>query len=145
LSRGKRTALTVLIILVLCFIWGNSALSRTSSDSVSDAVENTLSSIGELPGGGGIKTTLIIRKSAHFVEYFVLGVLVMLRVGRGRGNAFWAFLGCAAAACLDETIQILSGRASMIKDCALDAFGAAVGIAATIVILTLANRKKVIK
>ncbi|MBQ9979469.1 MAG: VanZ family protein [Oscillospiraceae bacterium] len=145
MSRRKGTVLTVLIILALLFIWGNSALSRAASDTLSDAVENTMSAVGELPGGGGIKTTLIIRKSAHFIEYLVLGALVMLRLGRNKKGALWAFLACCAAACLDETVQILSGRASMIKDCVLDAAGAAVGIGIIILITAIRNKNRVMK
>ena len=72
----------------------------------------------------------LVRKAAHFTEYFILGVLLSL-TGR---EAKWSkvlltpwVLGTLVASC-DETIQLFSdGRAGMITDVMLDSSGVFTG------------------
>jgi len=73
---------------------------------------------------------LAIRKSAHLVEYFVLGLL-LLRAVRGNGhgwNVRWAFIAVAIAAGysgLDELHQIFAtDRGPSVWDSLLDTAGA---------------------
>ena len=74
----------------------------------------------------------LLRKCAHFTEYFVLGVLVILtllqllfkkKVGMGIGVSM-------LVASVDETIQrFIPGRSGQVTDVLLDTIGAGVGIA----------------
>lgn len=72
----------------------------------------------------------LIRKAAHFTEYFILGVLLSMTVR----EANWTrpllkpwILGTLVACC-DETIQLFSeGRAGMITDVMLDSSGVLTG------------------
>ena len=74
----------------------------------------------------------LLRKCAHFTEYFVLGVLVMLTLLQ----MFFkkkAAIGTGASmlvASVDETIQrFVPGRSGQVTDVLLDTIGAGVGIA----------------
>lgn len=73
----------------------------------------------------------VVRKCAHFTEYFVLGIwsglsTMQFSIRRKKASA----LGfCVLTACIDETIQLfVSGRAGRIQDVMLDGTGAAAGI-----------------
>lgn len=75
----------------------------------------------------------IVRKIAHFMIYFVLGVLVYLVVCFYKENKKWTvFLSiafCIIYACSDELHQILSiGRTFKIKDILIDTLGSISGI-----------------
>ena len=76
-----------------------------------------------------------IRKSGHFVEYFVLSLLILraLRAGRRRSRLGWAFMAIALVAgyaALDEFHQsFVPGRTASVADVLLDTAG---GIAAQV-------------
>jgi VanZ family protein len=73
----------------------------------------------------------LIRKSGHFVEYFLFSLLVLrgIRAGRREWRWTWAAAALAAAACyagLDEFHQaFVPTRTASIYDVLLDSFGAA--------------------
>jgi VanZ family protein len=75
----------------------------------------------------------MIRKSAHFVEYFVLSILILrgIRSGRHGARLGWALAAIALAggyAALDEFHQsFVPGRTAAVSDVLLDTSG---GIAA---------------
>lgn len=73
----------------------------------------------------------VLRKTAHFVEFFVLGLLIYRAFRRGRPSAWrltWALLSCALAAglaVLDEFHQLfVPGRVGSLTDSGLDSAGA---------------------
>lgn len=72
----------------------------------------------------------LLRKCAHFTEYFILGALVLLSQ-RNTGIRYKVFTGIVIGmlvASVDETIQLfVSGRSGQISDVLLDTAGAAVG------------------
>lgn len=76
----------------------------------------------------------IVRKGAHFTEYFVLGILsgasaVVWNEWIGKKKYVIAMLYCVVVASIDETIQLfVDGRAGRIQDVLLDSVGAAAGI-----------------
>ena len=78
----------------------------------------------------------IIRKSAHFIEYFILSLLILrgIRGGRRETHLRWAVIAViivAAYASLDEIHQIfVPGRTAAVTDVLLDTSG---GITAQIV------------
>lgn len=86
----------------------------------------------------------LIRKCGHFVEYFILSLLVLrgIRAGRRDARIAWALAAIAIVACyasLDEFHQIfVPGRTPAITDVLLDTIG---GICAQIVVaLVTPNR-----
>jgi len=131
-----RTALRVLLIATVCFIWGNSLLSRADSAALSGRVAAWLRSIG-IP----LKDDGLLRKLAHFAEFGVLGceltMLLRLRGLKGLQNFSYSALAAFFIAAADETIQIFSGRGAQLSDVLLDFTGAVTGI----VVLNLLMQK----
>lgn len=84
----------------------------------------------------------ILRKCAHFSEFFVLGIL-MLQTIRQWGFArvmLTSLLSCMAVASVDETIQLfVEARSGQVSDVLLDSAGALVGI--TLILLIKKNRE----
>ena len=73
----------------------------------------------------------LLRKCAHFTEYLVLGVLVMLSLQQTkvRRNMLIGIAICTLVASIDETIQLfVNGRSGQISDVLLDSVGAMVGL-----------------
>ena len=119
---------TVLLILNLCFIWGNSLLPGETSGAFSDWVKQMLEIL--LPGdeispsGGGL-----LRKLAHLTEFMGLGIwLFWLFSMLGKHKGFTLLWGTLAA-CVDETIQMLvPDRGPSLKDVGIDACGVLTGM-----------------
>ena len=119
---------TVLLVCNLAFIWGNSLLPGEVSGAFSDWVRGILEAL--LPGdgistaGGGL-----LRKFAHFTEFCALGLVLSWLFGMLRKKRCWPFLCGAAAACIDETIQMfVPDRGPGLKDVCIDSCGVAAGI-----------------
>jgi Predicted integral membrane protein len=117
----------VLIIATLAFIWINSSVSPTTSDSISNDVYESVESVTQAVTGSDSLTNHIVRKAAHFIEYAVLGIelsllLILIKKIRLQPIINCAFAGFATAV-IDETIQIFSGRGSNIPDVWIDFAG----------------------
>ena len=125
----KIIGLDLLIIGLLCFIWGNSLMTGADSGSVSGGI---LAWLGQFfPGLMTEEGHHFLRKAAHFSEFFLLGALCALR--RGVLGKQWSVslngFGLMTA-CIDETIQIyVPGRGSSLLDVWLDAAGFTAGAA----------------
>ena len=81
------------------------------------------------------KINLILRKSAHVVEYAILSILLyFVFLDRDRffwrtRYAYWCIAGASAYALTDEFHQLfVRGRGASFIDCCIDAAGAAVGM-----------------
>ena len=129
IRTDKRLRLcTVLLLCNLIFIWGNSLLPGEISGAISDWVkailETLFGSTGEDTPGG-----LPIRKLAHFTEFACLGALLFWRFGMLRRPKALAFCLGAAAACIDEGIQLfVPGRGPGIRDVGIDCGGVLTGM-----------------
>lgn len=118
-----------LIAAVLIFIWGNSLLPAEISQAFSDWINQLLSAV--LPGAsGGIgQGSGLLRKIAHFTEFAVLGALLAWRFGMLQKPKYLPFLLGAAAACVDETLQMLApGRSPRLTDVLIDVCGVLTGL-----------------
>ena len=78
-------------------------------------------------------TNFLVRKTAHFTEYMVLGVLVAQAFDPerevNRSSLVATALACVLVPSIDETIQFfVSGRSGQVTDVLLDCCGAALGI-----------------
>jgi VanZ family protein len=142
--------LFIIFLLALCFIWGNSVLSTQASSAISTAVGDFLATLFGSGDGATTVGGLSVRKMAHFVEFFVLGVIASLLFGRALKNLPMYALALALCALfvalIDETIQIFSGRGSSVRDIWIDIFGYTVGCLALAAIKLasdkLAERKR---
>lgn len=129
-TRKRMIWCVTLICLNILFIWGNSLLVREISSAISKIVGTILSwffpgpeDLVEGTGQG------VLRKIAHFTEFFTLGMLLAWLWGM-RQKTYWlpALIGLAVA-CIDETIQIfVPGRGPGVRDVLIDFAGVALGI-----------------
>lgn len=147
MDARRKTRLTwllgVLLVLTLCFVWGNSLLGREESAGLSRRVYLWLRSVG-VP----IRSELFLRKLAHFCEFGAVGaelsLLVLIRGGRGfQGVCNSAFAGLMTAV-TDEALQLVSQRGSSVADVLLDFSGAVTGILALRLIASLFGRRRAV-
>ena len=117
-----------LLILNLCFIWGNSLLPGEISGAFSDWVKSILEAL--LPGdgvstpGGGL-----LRKMAHFTEFAGLGIWLFWLFSMLEKHRSFALLCGTLAACVDETIQLfVPDRGPSLRDVGIDTCGVITGM-----------------
>jgi VanZ family protein len=130
-TKMRLTLCTSLLVVILTFIWGNSALPGQTSGALSGWVGQFLSKV--LPFLATENGLHILRKLAHFSEFaalgFVLYWLFCMVIERKVLQFFLPLLCGGAAACIDETIQIFSpGRHCSIIDVGIDTSGVLTGI-----------------
>ena len=119
---------TLLLVLNLAFIWGNSLLPGEVSGALSDWVKELISVIfpgdGMESSGGGF-----LRKAAHFLEFASLGALLSWRMSLAGKKEWYALLCGVPAACVDETIQrFVPDRGPSLMDVGIDTCGVLVGM-----------------
>ncbi len=132
-----RTILIILTLLTLAVIWGHSFMSRAQSSQESAYVKDILESLMSSSGNIFVISELLIRKSAHFLEYAILGTEIIALIVLGdftisKAKAYILYFISSVTALFvaltDETIQFFSGRASRVLDVWLDFAGASVAI-----------------
>ena len=76
------------------------------------------------------KLDVPVRKTAHFLEFFVLGVLVFFSCKELKiNNIYWMIMFCFLYACSDEVHQVfVPGRSGNIIDVLIDSFGSTTSI-----------------
>lgn len=131
----------VTVLIVICFIWGNSVLSSDISRKISAAVGDVMA---DILGRGDSSTTLgglSVRKLGHFFEYAVLGIVFPLFltcfVKAISLRATLTVSVAMAVPLIDETIQFFSGRGPSLRDVWLDIAGYAVGCAVIHLVLII--------
>lgn len=120
------SVLILLLLLNLAFIFVQSALPREESKETSDKVGEIVGEIIPPETKPGEFVQINLRKIAHFVEFFTLGILSSIYVvflGAGARRATLSLCFAPSVALFDETIQIFSGRASSVKDVWIDSAG----------------------
>lgn len=122
---------TLPLMVIILFIWGHSLLPRDLSSQESGFLLELLT----LLFGSWRISHHVLRKVAHFVEYFLLGTA--LRLSGARPSLLRTLNGGLLVAFMDETLQIFSGRGSSVADIWLDLSGVLVGA-----LLTLAWRRE---
>ena len=135
-----KTRMRLCVSLILCclvFIWGNSLLPGEISGAISDFFKRILQSLFE-QGESGSSGMLgfLVRKMAHFTEFAALGLCLCWLFGMLKKGRLAPFLCGAAAACVDETIQIfVPGRGPSVRDVCIDSCGVLLGV----ILLTLGH------
>ena len=121
-------AATVLLILNLALIWGNSLLPGAISDAISGFVRDLIALL--LPGDGAPDQGHgLLRKLAHFTEFATLGMILTWIMGMLSKPLPLALAWGFAAACVDETIQIfVPDRGPAFTDVLIDTTGVLTGL-----------------
>ena len=112
--------LLLLIIATVCFIFSNSMESIPESSAKSEKILHVLTPALELFLGKNAATNHIVRKLAHFTEFFVLGIELCMFCTIVRKSLVWALFTGLCVALSDETIQIFYERGSQVQDIWLD-------------------------
>ncbi|MBQ3275891.1 MAG: VanZ family protein [Oscillospiraceae bacterium] len=153
----RKRILTILLIGMLVFIWGNSLLSREVSGAISDSLMDVLNRCSARLGladdtftymydqdGDGVKepTSHIVRKIAHVTEFLVFAALLFLRLeSRGLRRGLTAYLCGTAVGGIDELLQLFANRGSLFSDVLYDSAGAAAGVLLTAAAVALIRKK----
>ena len=154
--RIRRFILPTLLILQMCFIFIMSSFGHNSSDAQSNlfvdfiaqnfphvrhSLENNLISLNTL--------IFLVRKTAHFTEYAILGALFYLNViqfpkfNRHPKKILLPIIFSFLYACTDEIHQIfVPGRSAQFRDVLIDTLGATFGCLLIHALLTLFTKLK---
>lgn len=125
MSKNKISLL--LVILWMIFIFVMSSFDANSSSNQSNFIVDIITSIINIKDIELL--SLIIRKLAHFIEYFILGILVINFITRYDKKIIIAILLCIIYATSDEIHQIfVPGRSCQITDIMIDSLGSIMGI-----------------
>ena len=137
----KKHLLTILILLNLALIWGNSMMTGLSSEAVSGGILELLGRF--IPALLTEAGHTFLRKAAHFSEFALLALLFCGRHRLVHRNMPPHLMGFGlAVACIDETIQIFTpGRASSLIDVWIDTAGFALGFVVIFAVFTIYHNK----
>ena len=131
--RLSKPWLFAAIIMVL-IIWGNSLVPGSGSGSLSlSVVEAVRGALDALRLPSDWVTNFLVRKTAHFTEYLVLGVLAarafcVTRIA-WRIDLLYLAVFLVMVPSIDETIQLfVPGRSGLLTDVAIDCCGALTGV-----------------
>lgn len=120
-----------LVVAWTLFVWSRSLFSGPESSEQSALVVALVRPLFLALGVADVELmTLLVRKAAHFAEYFVLGLLLSLTRRRLSGMPWGQLAYGVAVPCADESIQLLvPGRSAMPTDVLIDSCGMATGLA----------------
>ena len=159
-KKAFRIALLIIIFLTIAVIWGHSCMTRAKSTEESNFVKEIIDTVVQTVSGNQSFAIpeVVIRKSAHFFEYAILGLELVIFITLNRNDALdedkkrglikflslypTAFVISLLVASVDETIQYFTGRYSSVWDVMLDMTGASFSILIFLLIKSLIRRKK---
>ena len=137
--KKNKIILGILIVAWLCLIWGHSLQPAAVSEGESAKWLQIICKICPFITNDD-NGMFIVRKTAHFTEYGVLGVLLALEMAQFVRGWFRRFveplLLALSTAFVDETIQLfVVGRSGEVRDMWIDVAGAALAIVITLAII----------
>lgn len=138
----------IFLIIWIIFIFYNSLQNGVKSNEASGTFVNLIYNLfNSLKININVNTlSIIIRKSAHVIEFLILGILIYINLKDNiKGKYFYLYLILLpiVIAILDESIQtFIDGRSGNFIDVLIDSFGSMLGIYIIILITKLLNKKK---
>ena len=143
-KRANRIRLcTVLLVLNVVFIWGNSLLPGSVSGAISGWIKDILASIFHFGSDDPSAGHGLLRKLAHFTEFTCLGALFAWLYGMLQKPAWLALIYGFSAACVDETIQrFVPDRGPSFLDVIIDTSGVLLGIGIVLIGYLIYKKKK---
>ena len=125
--KNKKSLILVILWMILIFIM--SSFDDNSSSNQSNFIVDIVVNILKIDNIELL--SLIIRKLAHFTEYFILGILVINMFNRNNiSNKYLiSIILCIIYACTDEIHQFfVPGRSCQVTDVIIDSMGSIMGV-----------------
>ena len=123
--KKRINILLVIIWMILIFIM--SSFNSTESSNQSNFIVDIIANIFNTTNINIL--SLIIRKLAHFTEYFILGILVYNLIHSYNKKLYIGIIICVIYAISDEIHQLfVPGRSCQLLDILIDSMGSIVGI-----------------
>lgn len=125
----KVSIVLVLIWMIVIFTFSNKPAQVSTQES--DNIVNIVYRIFKIDTKYNDLIIKAVRKSAHFIEYMILGILVlnMLHYYNIKDIILLSILICMLYACSDEIHQLfIMGRSGELIDSLLDTSGSMLGI-----------------
>ena len=147
---GKIVLFSLLSLLVISFVFGNSAKPSAKSNNDSKQIVKVIAPVTKAETESAIdEINKIVRKSAHAIEFATLGVFLALlaesirEITKRRHICFPLFIAILVGV-TDEFIQKYSGRTSKVSDVFIDFSGAIIGIFIVFIIceIVVISKKK---
>jgi len=136
----------LLNLLWLAFIFGHSLESIAESKENSLEVGGILNAFLEVLSIPIALSDHVVRKTAHFVEFFLLGTLyfgwIPLLEKNIRRSAVYVLFGGLMTAVCDEYLQYFSERGSLVTDVVLDFSAVVASFLFWSAVLTLLRRRR---
>ena len=156
--KTKRIILFIILIIEILtiFIFSNEPgkKSESTSDSFASSVIDKVTSITNKDITETkkkdliVNTRFIVRKSAHFTIYFILGITIylLLETYNIKGIIILSIIICLIFGSIDEVHQIfIPGRTARIYDCIIDTIGGTCGIYLLVAIEKIRKKKFIIQ
>ena len=150
----KKRIFTILLVIWMGFIFSMSSQnSEISSNTSGETIRVILSLVPkfteqseEVQEQTVESLQFIARKSAHFIAYMILGIiliLLLLEFSNINKKPQLALALCVAYAISDEFHQFfVPGRASQVRDVLIDSLGSLTGIMLVLLCMKIFNMKK---
>ena len=123
--KQKINILLVITWMILIFIM--SSFNSVESSNQSGLIVNIIANMFNINNINLL--SLIIRKLAHFTEYFILGLLTYNMIHSYNKKAYLSVIICVLYAISDEIHQMfVPGRSCQIMDMTIDTLGSLLGI-----------------
>ena len=140
MRKYTKWILLVLLLVWCVTIWQFSMAPAEKSSGTSSQVQDFCNDVLDKVGVDATVSTKTVRKTAHFSEFMLLGVLAVATLF-AHGFGHWLLLSpliFAPAAIVDECIQIfVPGRGPAVLDVLLDVAGGTFGAAVCWALITL--------
>ena len=143
--KRRKIIFFILSFLVTVFIFKNSLEVASASDKKSmffvDFLINNFSFIFK----NEVITNSIIRKVAHFLEFFTQGCFLSAAIFslNYNKNAIYVLFSGLLTACTDEFIQLfVEGRAGMVSDIFIDFFGTLAAVIIFVVVWFILEKRR---
>lgn len=144
-----------LLLIGVCLLLAGIMFSATRKGKVSSHWSSQVTKVvtAKMTAVTGIefnqyRSHIVVRKTGHFVEYSLLGVLVAggvvilrPRLKRMQVNWGWGFFACMFIAVLDEFVQSFFNRSSCVSDVLFDFASSLLGIGVLLLILRYRRRR----
>lgn len=147
-----RAILWLITLSLLLVMFGFSAQEGVQSGSISGKIARPITdSLAQRQGLTGqaywklyAQVDFAVRKTAHFLEYTLLGMLLTLLLDSYCARWHWlSWAGCTLYAATDEIHQLfVAGRTGKWQDVLLDSSGALAGLLLAMLMLWLIRRRR---